>query len=143
MRLRSPYDGEILRLAVPALGTLAAEPLYILVDTAIVGHLGRAPLAALGAAATVLGVLGMFNFLQYGTTAQVARAAGASHAVTARRIGAQAAWLSLLVGVVVAGLFAAFAGPIVRLVGVEGETAEGMRGDSRAASFMTPPSGAA
>ena len=77
MRLRSAYDREILRLAVPALGALAAEPLYILVDTAIVGHLGRSQLAALGAAANVLSVLAMFNFLQYGTTAQVARATGA------------------------------------------------------------------
>ena len=47
MRLRSEYDGEILRLAVPALGALAAEPLYLLVDTAVVGHLGRSQLAAL------------------------------------------------------------------------------------------------
>ena len=74
MRLRSQYDGEILRLAVPALGSLAAEPLYVLVDTAIVGHLGRSQLAALGIAATVLSfVFAIFNFLQYATTAQVAR----------------------------------------------------------------------
>ena len=57
MRFRSRYDGEILRLAVPALGSLAAEPSYILVDTAIVGHLGRSQLAALGIAAVVLGTL--------------------------------------------------------------------------------------
>ena len=81
MRLRSAYDREILRLAVPALGALAAEPLYILVDTAIVGHLGREQLAALGAAATALSVLATFNFLQYGTTAQVARASGAGEEV--------------------------------------------------------------
>ena len=54
MRLRSAYDREIFRLAVPALGALAAEPLYVLVDTAIVGHLGRSQLAALGAADMVL-----------------------------------------------------------------------------------------
>lgn len=122
--LRSPYDREILRLAVPALGALAAEPLYILVDTAIVGHLGREPLAALGAAATVLGVLAMFNFLQYGTTAQVARATGAGEEVVARRLGAQAVWLSLGIGIALAVGFAALARPIVELVGVEGETAE-------------------
>ena len=52
--LRSPYDREILRLAAPALGALAAEPLYVLVDTGIVGHLGRPQLAALGLAGTVL-----------------------------------------------------------------------------------------
>ncbi len=124
MRLRSAYDGEILRLALPALGALAAEPVYILVDTAIVGHLGREPLAALGAAATVLGVLAMFNFLQYGTTAQVARAGGAGERATAQRLGAQAAWLSLGIGTGLAIVFAAFAGPIVALVGVDGETAQ-------------------
>jgi hypothetical protein len=70
--LRSEYDGEILRLAIPALGSLAAEPLYLLVDTGIVGHLGRPQLAALGIAATILSALfAIFNFLQYGTTAQV------------------------------------------------------------------------
>ncbi|MBD0330009.1 MAG: MATE family efflux transporter, partial [Thermoleophilia bacterium] len=76
--LRSPHDREIVRLAALALGSLAAEPLYVLVDTAIVGHLGRQQLAALGIAATVLsGLFAIFNFLQYGTTAQVARAEGA------------------------------------------------------------------
>jgi MATE family, multidrug efflux pump len=124
VRLRSSYDREILRLAVPALGALAAEPLYILVDTAIVGHLGRSQLAALGAAATVLSVLAMFNFLQYGTTAQVARASGAGENRTARRLGAQALWLSLAIGVALAVAVAAFAGPIVDLVGVEEDTAD-------------------
>jgi MATE family, multidrug efflux pump len=124
MRLRSAYDREILRLAVPALGALAAEPLYILVDTAIVGHLGRSQLAALGAAATALSVLAMFNFLQYGTTAQVARATGAGEDRTARRLGAQALWLSLAIGVGLAVAVAALAEPIVDLVGVEAETAD-------------------
>ena len=124
MRLRSPYDGEILRLALPALGALAAEPLYILVDTAIVGHLGRTQLAALGAAATALGVLATFNFLQYGTTAQVARATGAGEHAVARKLGAQALWLSLAIGIVLAVALAALAGPIAALVGVEGRTAE-------------------
>ena len=87
MRLfrRSPYDREILRLAIPALGSLAAEPLYVLVDTAIVGHLGRSQLAALGLSATVLStVFALFNFLQYGTTAQVARADGSGRRPLAR-----------------------------------------------------------
>ncbi len=124
MPLRSPYDGEILRLALPALGALAAEPLYILVDTAIVGHLGRPQLAALGAAATALGVLATFNFLQYGTTAQVARATGAGEHAVARKLGAQALWLSLAIGIVLAVALAALAGPIAALIGVEGRTAE-------------------
>jgi MATE family, multidrug efflux pump len=124
MSLRSAYDREIFRLAVPALGALAAEPLYVLVDTAIVGHLGRSQLAALGAAATVLAVLGMFNFLQYATTAQVARATGAREDVVARQLGAQAFWLSLAIGLALAGALAVLAPQVVSLVGVEGRTAD-------------------
>ncbi len=124
MRLRSEYDGEILKLAVPALGALAAEPLYILVDTAIVGHLGRPQLAALGIAAVVLGGLfGIFNFLQYGTTAQVGRASGAGEGRVANRLGAQALWLSLGFGLAISAGVIAFAPQIVELMGGEGETA--------------------
>jgi putative MATE family efflux protein len=123
--LRSPYDREILGLAVPALGALAAEPLYLLVDTAIVGHLGRSQLAALGIAATILtSVFAIFNFLQYGTTAQVARASGAGEGGAARRLGAQAVWLSLGFGIVVAALVALLAEPLVALMGGEDDAAE-------------------
>jgi putative MATE family efflux protein len=123
--LRSPYDGEIFRLALPALGALAAEPLYLLVDTAIVGHLGRSQLAALGMASVILGSLFVvFNFLQYGTTAQVARASGAGEAETARRLGAQAIWLSLAFGLAVSAAVAVLAVPLVSLVGGEGQAAD-------------------
>jgi putative MATE family efflux protein len=125
VRLRSQYDGEILKLAVPALGALAAEPLYILVDTAIVGHLGRPQLAALGIAATVLtGLFGVFNFLQYGTTAQVGRASGAGEARVATRLGAQSLWLSLGFGLAIAAGVIALTPQIVALMGGEGETAD-------------------
>jgi MATE family, multidrug efflux pump len=123
MRLRSDYDGDIVRLALPALGALAAEPLYVLVDTAIVGHLGRSQLAALGVAAAALGgVFAIFNFLQYGTTAQVARARGAGATTTADELGVQALWLSGSCGVLVAALVAGFAGPLAELIGAEGQT---------------------
>jgi len=122
---RTRHDREILRLAVPALGSLAAEPLYILVDTAIVGHLGRPQLAALGIAAIILGsCYGIFNFLAYGTTALVARADGAGRRDMADALGIQAFWLSLALGLVLAGAIAAAAGPLVELVGGEGGTAE-------------------
>ncbi|MFN0153456.1 MAG: MATE family efflux transporter [Gaiella sp.] len=124
MRLRSRYDREIFRLAVPALGALAAEPAYILVDTAIVGHLGRAPLAALGLAATALSVVVLFNFLQYGTTAQVARATGAGEHETAARFGAQVLWLSLALGGLLAVFLVVAAPAIVSLLGGEGRSAE-------------------
>jgi putative MATE family efflux protein len=122
---RSPHDREILRLAALALGALAAQPLFVLVDTAIVGHLGTPQLAALGIAGLVLGaVFAIFNFLAYGTTSQVTRAAGAGERETADRIGAQAFWLSFAIGIAAAITLGLAAEPIVELVGAEGQTAE-------------------
>ena len=116
--LRSPYDRDIVRLAVPALGALAAEPLYLLADTAMVGHLGTDELAALAIAATLLaGTFTLFNFLTYGTTAQVARFQGAGEELEAGRLAAQALWLSAGIGVVLTALLAGFAVPLVSLMG--------------------------
>jgi putative MATE family efflux protein len=126
MRRSSPYDREIVRFAVPALGALAAEPLYVLVDTAIVGHLGTPQLASLAIAATVLSTaFTIFNFLTYGTTAQVARLHGARQEEEAARVGAQAQWLSLIIGVVLLGLVLALARPLAVLMGAEGEVLDG------------------
>jgi putative MATE family efflux protein len=123
--LRSPYDRPILRLAIPALGSLAAEPLYVLVDTAIVGHLGRSQLAALGISATILtSAFALFNFLAYGTTAQVARASGAGRRDTADELGVQALWLSGLIGIAFSILIAASAVPLVDAFGGKGQTAD-------------------
>ena len=109
---RSPYDREILRLAVPALGALAAEPLYVLVDTAIVGHLGTTQLAALAIAATVMTTaFTVFNFLTYGTTARVARLHGAGQEHEAALLGSQAMWLALAVGALLLALIAGLAVP--------------------------------
>jgi putative MATE family efflux protein len=125
VRLRSEYDREILTLAMPALGALAAEPLYVLVDTAVVGHLGRPQLAALGVSAVILSTLfAVFNFLQYGTTAQVGRASGAGQEEAARRLGAQALWLCLGIGAVLAAAVAALAPRLVELMGADGEAAD-------------------
>ncbi len=125
MTLRSPYDREIARLALPALGALAAEPLYLLVDTAMVGHLGTRELAALAIAATLLtGAFTLFNFLTYGTTAQVARLHGAGEERSAGRIAAQALWLSSGIGLGLCVLLAALAAPLVDLMGAEGRTRE-------------------
>ena len=122
---RSPHDREILRLAVPALGALAAEPLYLLADTAIVGHLGTPQLAALALAASVLSsVVSLCSFLTYGTTAQVARLHGAGHHERAGVIAAQALWLALGLGVVLAAVVAALAAPLMALVGGHGHVAD-------------------
>jgi putative MATE family efflux protein len=139
VKLRSAYDREIISLALPALGALAAEPLYLLVDTAIVGHLGRHQLAALGIAFTILGgTFAIFNFLQYGTTAQVARAGGAGEEGTARMLGAQAVWLSVVFGVSVSALLAALAPQLVSRLGGDGQTADYAVTDLRIAAIGFP-----
>jgi putative MATE family efflux protein len=125
LRLRSPYDREIFALALPALGALAAEPLYLLADTAMVGHLGTEQLAALAIAATLLtGAFTLFNFLTYGTTAQVARLSGAAAHDEAGRLAAQALWLATGIGVLLTAALAGLAVPLVDLMGADGHTGE-------------------
>ena len=122
--LRSPHDREIRRLAIPALGALAAEPLYLLVDTAIVGHLGTAQLAALAIAATVLTTLvTVCVFLTYGTTAQVARLHGAGEHARAGELAAQSFWLASGIGAALMIVCVLLADPLVALFGGTGETA--------------------
>jgi putative MATE family efflux protein len=123
MRLRSPHDREIVRLALPALGALAAEPLYVLADTAIVGHLGRPQIAALGLAGTVLaGAFTIFNFLTYGTTAVVARAVGAGQEERAARLAAQALWTALGIGLALIVGLEIVAAPLLSGLGGHGRS---------------------
>jgi putative MATE family efflux protein len=101
-RLRSPQDGEILRLALPAFGALIAEPLFLLGDSAIVGRLGTVPLGGLGVASQALTTLVSISiFLAYGTTAVVARQLGAGQREAAIRHGIDGLWLAAAIGVVV------------------------------------------
>nr|WP_132191827.1 MULTISPECIES: MATE family efflux transporter [Kribbella] len=100
----------MLRLAVPAFFALVSEPLMLLADSAIVGHLGTPQLAALGVAGTILQTLvGVCVFLAYGTTSAVARRIGAGDHRGALSQGIDGLWLALLLGVVlaVAGLLLA------------------------------------
>jgi putative MATE family efflux protein len=136
---RSAHDREILRLAVPALGALAAEPLYLLVDTAIVGHLGTPQLAALALAATVLSnLIALCIFLTYGTTARVTRLHGAGQDEAAAALGPQALWLALAAGVVIAGTVAALAGPLVHALGGDDHVADMAARYLRIASLGVP-----
>ena len=97
------WDREILRLALPAFGALIAEPLYVLTDTAIVGHLGTTQLGALSAASAVLlSGYSICIFLAYGTTAAVARLIGAGEHRRAAHEAVQGVWLAALLGVVLA-----------------------------------------
>jgi putative MATE family efflux protein len=121
-----PLDREVFALALPALGALAAEPLYVLVDTAIVGHLGTSQLASLAIAATVLSTgFAILNFLTYGTTAQVARLHGAGRDRDAAALGSQALWLGLFLGLVLLVGTLVLAPGAVRLMGGADEIADG------------------
>jgi putative MATE family efflux protein len=109
---RSP---SVLSLAVPALVVLAAEPLYLLVDTAVVGHLDAVALGGLAVGGGLLAwAAALLNFLAYGTTARAARRAGAGDRAGAVAEGVQATWLALALGAVVVLVFELFAGPLTR-----------------------------
>lgn len=136
---RSPHDAEILRLAFPALGALASEPLYVLVDTAIVGHLGTTQLASLAIAATVLSTaFTLFNFLTYGTTAHVARLHGAGREDDAARMGSEALWLALAVGVALLIGLVALARPAGAAMGGEDDVLDGAATYLRIAALGAP-----
>jgi putative MATE family efflux protein len=114
----SAHDREILRLAVPAFLALVAEPLFLLADAAIVGHLGTPQLAALGiAGAVVQTAVGLCIFLAYGTTASVARRLGAGDRRGALAQGIDGVWLAVLIGAATTVAGVALAGPLVGLFG--------------------------
>jgi putative MATE family efflux protein len=130
---------QVLGLAVPALGVLAAEPLYLLVDTAVVGHLGAVPLGALSVGAIVLAQIStQLTFLSYGTTARTARLHGAGRRADAVAEGVQATWLAIAVGVVLIGVGQLLARPVAELLAGQGEVADAAVGWLRVALFGTP-----
>ncbi|MDT9695586.1 MATE family efflux transporter [Streptomyces sp. P17] len=97
--IRRRHDREIIALAVPAFGALVAEPLFVIADSAIVGHLGTAQLAGLGvASALLMTAVSIFVFLAYATTAAVARRVGAGDLQAAIRQGMDGIWLALILG---------------------------------------------
>jgi putative MATE family efflux protein len=124
VKVAREFDREILRLAIPALGSLIAEPLYILADTAVVGHLGTPQLGGLAVASTILLTgYSVFVFLAYGTTGAVARLIGAGDEREAAHQGVQGLWLAALLSVPLAIATAIWAGPLVRLIGADGDVA--------------------
>ncbi|WP_280907387.1 MATE family efflux transporter [Streptomyces sp. SAI-117] len=115
---RRQHDREIVALAVPAFGALVAEPLFVMVDSAIVGHLGTAQLAGLGiASALLMTAVSVFVFLAYATTAAVARRVGAGDLQAAIRQGMDGIWLALLLGAAVIAVVLPTAPSIVELFG--------------------------
>ncbi|WP_143094213.1 MATE family efflux transporter [Streptacidiphilus jiangxiensis] len=123
MRLR-PLDREILALALPAFGALIAEPLFLMADSAIVGHLGTAQLAGLGVSAALLATLvNVFVFLAYATTAAVARRIGSGDRQAALKQGVDGIWLALLISVLVVATAIPIAPTVVRLFGASSTAA--------------------
>lgn len=117
-RWTHPDDREIVRLALPALGALVAEPVYLLTDTAVVGHIGTPELGGVAVAGTILTtVFVLFNFLAYGTTAAVARYTGAGQAGTGARHAVQSVWLAGAIGCGLTAVGLAAAGPAADLMG--------------------------
>jgi putative MATE family efflux protein len=116
---------SILRLAVPALGALIAEPLFLIVDSALVGHLGVTPLAGLGIASAVLQtIVGLMVFLAYSTTPAVARRFGAGDLSRAVSVGIDGLWLALGIGAVLALVGYVTTPFLVGLFGATPEVAE-------------------
>jgi putative MATE family efflux protein len=108
---------QIAQLALPALGVLAAEPLYLLFDTAVVGRLGALSLAGLAIGGLILGLVGsQLTFLSYGTTARSARYFGAEDRASAVVEGVQATWLGLGLGVLIVVVVQAAAMPLVSAI---------------------------
>ena len=118
-------DRQIVGLAVPAFLALVAEPLFLLGDAAVVGHLGTTELAGLGIASVVLRVVvGLCIFLAYGTTAAVARQVGAGRRPEALGQGVDGLWLAVLIGAVVTVAGYVSTDPLIGLFGVETEVAD-------------------
>ncbi|MHC0432718.1 MATE family efflux transporter [Streptomyces sp. O3] len=116
--VRRQHDREIVALAVPAFGALVAEPLFVMADTAIIGHLGTAQLAGLGVASALLMTgVSVFVFLAYATTAAVARRVGAGDLSSAIRQGMDGIWLALLLGALVTAVALPTAPALVDLIG--------------------------
>jgi putative MATE family efflux protein len=119
--IRHERDRRILQLALPALGTLAIEPLYVLVDTAIVGRIGTDELAGLGIAATVLLIVSVvIGFMEYGITPDVAFAHGQGDARKARVVATDGLWLTMLLGLPACAVVGLLARPIASLLGGTG-----------------------
>ncbi len=112
----------IAALALPALATLASDPLVSLVDTAFVGRLGAAPLAALGVNTAIFSmVFIVFNFLAYGTTPMVGRALGRGDRRAAEAVVAHAFVLAVGAGAVALVALQLLAVPLLQLMGTAPE----------------------
>ncbi|WP_018023821.1 MATE family efflux transporter [Corynebacterium ulceribovis] len=131
--------GKILSLALPALGVLAAPPLYVLLDTAVVGHRGAVELAALAAGSTVLSmVTTQLTFLAYGTTARSARRFGEGDRAGAIHEGVQATWIAFLVGLALVAVIHTGAGQFTQWLAADSDIAGAAASWLKVASWGIP-----
>ncbi len=129
----------IVALALPALGVLAAEPLYLLFDTAVVGRLGALALAGLAIGGLIVGMVGSdLVFLSYGTTARAARYFGAGDRASAVREGVQASWLAVGLGVLFVVAVQAAAVPLVLAIASRRDIADAALSWLRIAVMAAP-----
>lgn len=136
---RRALDRQIFALAVPTFATLVSEPLLLLADSAIVGHLGTDQLAGLGIAANVLGVLvGLSVFLAYGTTGSVARRLGAGDQAGALAAGFDGMVLAVGIGCALAVTLQVMLVPVVGLYGASAEVARQAESYLRVAALGLP-----
>ncbi len=130
---------RILGIAVPTLGVLVAEPLYLLFDIAVVGRLGALALAGLAVGGVILGTVStQLTFLSYGTTARAARRNGAGDRAGAVEEGVQASWVGLGIGIVILAVIQLFAGPLCSVLAGGGEIADEALTWVRIALFGVP-----
>ena len=122
----APATGRrIAGLALPALGVLAAEPIYLLFDLAVVGRLGAVSLAGLAIGGLILSTLSsQMTFLSYGTTARSARFFGAGDRGAAVGEGVQATWLAVGLGALIVIAVQVAAVPLVSALAAGGDIAE-------------------
>ncbi|MFF0632171.1 MATE family efflux transporter [Nocardia sp. NPDC004151] len=130
---------RILGIAVPTLGVLVAEPIYLLFDMAVVGRLGALALAGLAVGGLILAqVSSQLTFLSYGTTARAARRHGAGDEPGAVVEGVQASWIAVAAGLAIVLVVQVFAGPITRAIAGGSDIADAAESWVRIALFGVP-----
>lgn len=123
MPSQTPLSRQILNLAIPALGTLIAQPLFTAIDSAMVGHLGTSPLAGLSLGSTILTTTtGIFIFLAYSTTAITAKHFGNENPRAGLKAGIDALWLAIGLGTIVSLTLIALTPALLEVIGPSTQT---------------------
>jgi MATE family multidrug resistance protein len=121
---RASIRRDVLRLALPATGEQLLAMMVGLVNTYLVGHLGAAPLAAVGMATQWVFLANtLFGSIATGSTALIARFVGAGEPGEANRVLHQSMLVGVLVGLLTTALGVILAQPLLTLLGAEPDVA--------------------